>query len=309
MQISVSQIVKEALEIPCKGFVRLVEEAKHLLEMENGKIGNFTILGRLVKIKPSGEALVVGDLHGDLESLIQILQESKFLQKMSQNADSVMIFLGDYGDRGEYPAEVYYTVLKLKLLCPKQIVLMRGNHEGPKDLMPSPHDLPMQFQARFGKEHTKAYSKIRELFEHLYNVVIVRERYLMVHGGLPQGANTTEDLAYAHLSHPKKVFLEDMLWSDPDEAVEEVYASPRGAGKNFGINVTTEALKKFGVKILIRGHEPCEEGFIINHNGKILTLFSRKGSPYFNAHGAYLNVKLSEKFDNAEQLVPFIHQF
>ena len=309
MQISVSQIVKEALEIRGEGLIKLVEEAKHLLKMENGKVGNFNIVGRLVKIKPSGEALVVGDLHGDLESLIQILQESNFLQKMSQSADSVMIFLGDYGDRGEYPAEVYYTVLKLKTLYPKQVVLMRGNHEGPKDLMPSPHDLPMQFQARFGEEHTKAYSKIRELFEHLYNVVFVREHYLMVHGGLPQQANTIEDLAYAHLSHPKKAFLEDMLWSDPDEAVEEVYASPRGAGKIFGINITTEALKKFGFNILIRGHEPCEEGFKINHNGKVLTLFSRKGPPYFNAHGAYLNVKLSEKFDNAEQLIPFIHQF
>lgn len=309
MQISVSQIVKEALEIPCEGFIKLGEEAKHLLETENGKVGNFNIIGRLVEIKPSGEALVVGDLHGGLESLIQILQESKFLQKMTRNANSVMIFLGDYGDRGEYSAEVYYTVLKLKLLYPKQIVLMRGNHEGPKDLMPSPHDLPMQFQARFGKEHTKAYAKIRELFEHLYNAVIVRERYLMVHGGLPQQANTIEDLAYAHLSHPKKAFLEDMLWSDPGETVEQVYASPRGAGKIFGRNITTEAMKKFGVKILIRGHEPCEEGFKINHDGKVLTLFSVKGAPYFNAHHAYLNVKLSEKFDNAEQLIRFIRRF
>lgn len=309
MQISVSQIVKEALEIPGEGFIRLVEEANHLLEMENGKVGNFNVVGRLAKIKSSGESLVVGDLHGDLESLIQILQESNFLQKMGQNADSVMIFLGDYGDRGEYSAEVYYTVLKLKLLYPTQIVLMRGNHEGPKDLMPSPHDLPMQFQARFGEEYTKAYGKIRELFEHLYNVILVKERYLMVHGGLPQRANTIEDLAYAHLSYPKRTFLEDMLWSDPGEGAEEVYASPRGAGKIFGINITTEALKKFGVKILIRGHEPCEEGFKIDHDGKVLTLFSRKGPPYFNAHGAYLNVRLSEKLDNAEQLVPFIHKF
>jgi protein phosphatase len=62
-------------------------------------------------------------------------------------------------------------------------------------------------------------------------------------------------------------------------------------------------------KILIRGHEPCEEGFKINHGGKVLTLFSRKGAPYFNEHGAYLDVPLSEKFENAEKLVPWICKF
>lgn len=309
MRIDFSQIVKEALEIDCEGFTRLVEKVRRMLEIEDGKIGNFNISGRLVKIKPSGEALVVGDLHGDLESLIQILQESDFLQKIRRNADSVIVFLGDYGDRGEYSAEIYYVVLKLKLLFQKQIVLMRGNHEGPEDLIPDPYDLPTQFQTRFGEEWAEAHARVRGLFEHLYNALLVEQRYLLVHGGLPQRARTIEDLAYAHLSHPKKPFLEEMLWSDPNEDVEEAYASPRGAGKLFGRNLTIEALKRFNVKILIRGHEPCEEGFKINHDGKVLTLFSRKGPPYFNRHGAYLNVNLSEKFDNAEQLVPYIHKF
>ncbi len=309
MQISLSRIVKEALEISYKDFVETVEEASHLLEKENGKVGKFTVIGRLVKIEPSGEALVVGDLHGDLESLIHILRESSFLQTMSQNADSVMIFLGDYGDRGEYSAEIYYTLLRLKLLYPKQIILMRGNHEGPKDLLPSPHDLPMQFQARFGKDHNKAYAQIRELFQHLYSIVIVRERYLLVHGGVSQLPNTIENLAYAHLSHPKKSFLEDMLWSDPDEAVEEVYASPRGAGRIFGRSTTGAALKNFGLRIMIRGHEPCEDGFKTNHEGKVLTLFSRKGPPYFNAHGAYLLVDLSEKHEDAYSMMPCIVKF
>jgi protein phosphatase len=103
--------------------------------------------------------------------------------------------------------------------------------------------------------------------------------------------------------------LEEMLWSDPYEMDEEISASPRGAGRLFGEKVTIEALRRFNVKILIRGHEPCEEGFKINHRGKVLTLFSRKGSPYFNSHGAYLNVELSEKFESAEQLMPYIHKF
>jgi len=63
------------------------------------------------------------------------------------------------------------------------------------------------------------------------------------------------------------------------------------------------------VKILIRGHEPCSEGFKIDHDGKILTLFSRKGPPYFNRYGAYLDVNLFKKFQKATQLVPYVHKF
>ena len=309
MQTDLSQIVKEALEAQLGEFTRLVEEATHLLCMENGKVGNLNISGRFINLKPQGEALIVGDLHGDLESLFQILKESGFLQKMKQNTDAVLIFLGDYGDRGEYSKEVYYTVLKLKLFFPEQVVLMRGNHEGPDDLMASPHDLPLEFQMKFGEKWKSAYSKTRELSAYLYNAVLVKERYLMIHGGLPSQARTIEDLAYANTLHPKQSFLEDMLWSDPNEITKGTCTSPRGAGKLFSENITNHMLKRFDAKILIRGHEPCEEGFKINHKGKVLTLFSRKGSPYFNAHGAYLDLELSEKFENAEQLIPYIHKF
>jgi protein phosphatase len=309
VQANLSEIVKEALEIQCDGFVKMAEDATRLLCKENGKVGNLNITGRLVNIEPQGEALIIGDLHGDLESLIQILKESNFLQKMNQNHDSLIIFLGDYGDRGEYSKETYYTVLKLKLLFPEQVVLMRGNHEGPEDLLASPHDLPVEFQIKFGEKWTNAYSKIRELFACLYNALLVEERYLMIHGGLPLKAKTIEDLAYAHSTHPKQNFLEEMLWSDPNEMVKEFCESPRGAGKLFGEKITEQMLKIFNAKIFIRGHEPCMQGFKINHKGKILTLFSRKGPPYFNAYGAYLKIDLSEKFENAEQLIPYIHKF
>ena len=228
---------------------------------------------------------------------------------MDQSDDAFVIFLGDYGDRGPYSAEVYYTVLKLKLLFPEQVVLMRGNHEGPDDLMADPHDLPSQFQTKFGQKWTETYTRIRKLFSCMYNAVLVEERYLMIHGGLPQKVEKIEDLAYANIAHPKTNLFEDMLWSDPNEMIKETCASPRGAGKLFGENITRKILERFDVKILIRSHEPCPDGFKTDHNGKILTLFSRKGPPYFNAYGAYLDVKLSEKPENARQLVRYIHKF
>lgn len=309
MQTSLAQIVKEAMEAPVQDFSKLVEKATLQLRKEKGKTGNLQVLGRLIKIKPLGETVVIGDLHGDLESLVQILQDSKILQRMKESQSVFLIFLGDYGDRGEFSAEIYYTVLTFKLQYPTQVILMRGNHEGPKDLLAFPHDLPTQFQTRFGAEWAGAYDKIFALFDHLYNAILVEERFFIVHGGLPQEARTLEDFAYAHEKCPKRRFLEDMLWSDPADSLQGVYPSPRGAGNLFGKDITTDILKSLGVKVLIRGHESCNDGFKINHDGEILTLFSRKGAPYFNEYGAYLDVRLSEKFLSAEQLLPHVHKF
>lgn len=308
MSANLSQIVKKAFEADSKDFMRIIREATELLKNEDGALGDLEIIGRLVKMKPEGELLAASDLHGDLESLVDIMKASDFLRKMNENKRAFLVFLGDYGDRGPFSAEVYYTVGKLKLLFPRQVVLMRGNHEGPEDLKPDPYDLPTQFSRRFGSEWESVHSEVREMFNHLYSAVAIERQCLIIHGGIPQKADSLEDLAYAHQTHPSQRLLEDMIWSDPDDNIKGTMASPRGAGKLFGEDVTSNLLRKLDLKVLIRGHESCEQGFKINHSGKVLTLFSRKGPPYFNAHGAYLQLSLSDRFENANQLVPSIHQ-
>jgi len=309
LKADLSQIVKEAMEAPLDGFNKTVEDTTRLLQDENAKVGNLEIIGRFVRMEPSGEVVIIGDLHGDLESLVHILQESNVLQKMEKSDSVHLVFLGDYEDRGAFSSEVIYTVLKLKLHFPSQVILMRGNHEGPKDILAYPHDLPSQLEYRFGKDWTATYDRISELFRYLYTSVLIRSRILMVHGGPSLQVQTVEDLAYAHASHPKTSILEDILWSDPSDSIRGVYPSPRGAGKLFGKDVTARFLKIFQVKILVRGHESCNDGFKIDHDDRILTLFSRKGPPYANVHGAYLDLVLSEEFQDATHMIPYVHEF
>lgn len=309
MDFDLSHVIRESMEVSIANYEDIVEDATRLLAGEKGTVGDFQIVGRLVEMKPLGTAVVVGDLHGDLESLVHMLQESKIIQRMEKSKSVHLIFLGDYGDRGNLSAEVIFTVLKLKLHFPVQIVLMRGNHESPKDLMAYPHDLPEQLQNKFGKDWTKAYDGLFRMFQHLYTSVLVEDRYLIIHGGLSEQMRTIDDLAYADRNHPRTEVLQDMLWSDPSETMEGVYPSPRGAGKLFGDDVTVKVLAAFKVHVLIRGHESCDEGFRIDHDGKVLTLFSRKGPPYFNSQAAYLDLDLSEKIQDAKQLIPYIHRF
>jgi len=302
-------LVDSAMKVNVSEFLRLVEDSIQLLAKERGNVGNLRIDGRLISLTSMGEAVIVGDLHGDLESLVHVLGSSRFMEKARGNGDSMLVFLGDYGDRGIYSPEVYYIVLKLKELFPEKVVLMRGNHEGPKDILAYPHDLPDQMRSKFGEEGLNVYAKLRELFDHLYNAVLVDRRYILLHGGVPSKASTIEDVAYAHEKHPQESHLEEILWSDPEEGISGTYPSPRGAGRLFGEDVTEKFLKILDVNILIRGHEPCREGFKINHGGKILTLFSRRGAPYYNDHGAYLRLDLSKPIENVMQLERFVRTF
>jgi len=295
------QLVDEALKVHLPEFMQLTDNIVESLSKEKGHVGSLHITGRLVEAQTTGEATVVGDIHGDLETLAQILRDSRFIEKMYGEKQPLLIFLGDYGDRGIYSPEVYYVVLKLKETYPKNVVLMRGNHEGPEDILASPHDLPAHLHRKFGEEWSKAYEKLRQLFDQLYNAVLVNEQFIMLHGGVPSQAKSIEDLAYAHKKHPNEPHLEEILWSDPEEDVIGTYPSPRGAGKLFGKDVTAKFLKMLNVKVLIRGHEPSEAGYKINHEGKILTLFSRKGEPYFNTQAAYLQLDLTAKVENAYQ--------
>jgi len=306
---SLSTLADNASKVSAKEFIQLLEISTHLLESETGHIGSLQIVGRLVKMPPKGEVIMVGDIHGDLNSLIYILENSGFLESRFEGRDISIIFLGDYGDRGSYSPEVYYVILKLKEQFPENVILMRGNHEGPDDLLASPHDLPSQLQKKFGESGREAYTKARELFNYLYNAVLVSERYILLHGGVPSQAFTIDDLANAHKTHPKETHLEEILWSDPSDEIKGTYSSPRGAGKLFGEDITEKFLKTLNVKVLIRGHEPTENGFKINHHNKVLTLFSRKGAPYYNNYGAYLQIDVSRKIENATQLIPYVRRF
>jgi hypothetical protein len=306
---SPSNLAKLAEESSIEEFLQLVENGIQLLATEDGRVGNLRMTGRLIEAPPVGEAIIVGDLHGDLESLTHILEDSNFLGKARSGRDVLLVFLGDYGDRGSHSPEVYYVVLKLKALFPERVVLMGGNHEGPYDLLASPHDLPIQMNRKFGENGSEAYLKLRELFNHLYTGVLIEERYVFLHGGVPSQATNVNDIAYAHEKHPRERHLEEILWNDPWKGIKGTIASPRGAGRLFGEDVTNKLLAMLNVKALIRGHESCPDGYKSMHGGRVLTLFSRKGPPYNNTFGAYLRLDISRKMEKPKQLLQGIHKF
>jgi len=288
--MDLNELLERANKSKANEILELIDDVFQVLENERKEDG-------LYCLPDKGNVIIIGDIHGDMQSLSFILKDAKFYK----NRNDYLIFLGDYGDRGIYSPEVYFIILSLKKEFPDRVILLRGNHEFPPELPVYPHDLPARLIERYGNDGKKIYEKLRDMFDYFYNGAIVKEKYIMLHGGIPTEIKSLNDISYAHKTHPSNSYLEEILWNDPVDGINSFYPSPRGAGRVWGKNVTERGLKIIGVKTLIRSHEPCE-GIEVRHDGKILTVFSRKGLPYHNTCAAYLKIDLSEKAKDAYEL-------
>ena len=67
--------------------------------------------------------------------------------------------------------------------------------------------------------------------------------------------------------------MNELLWSDPWKK-SGWKPSRRGAGINFGEDISQKFLNENNLKLLIRSHQVKMEGYEIQHGGKVITLFS-----------------------------------
>lgn len=257
--------------------------------------------GGTIVLPPQGKAIIVGDIHGDINSLYKLLTETRFIERAEEGEDLKLIFLGDYGDRGQYSPEVFYVVFYLKQTKPERVFLLRGNHEGLPLIPFSPHDVPSQLHLKYNEHWNEIYNNILKLFSNLPHSLIIENKYLLLHGGAPSEIVSLSDLSLADQLFPLTTHFEEIIWNDPKEDIKGVQPSLRGLGKFFGEDVTSKVLEITNTKTLIRSHESCE-GVNVNHSGKVLTLFSRNGTPYLNNKRGYLELNLSLEPKDAFEL-------
>ena len=65
------------------------------------------------------------------------------------------------------------------------------------------------------------------------------------------------------------------MWSDP-RPIQGRQLSARGAGVEFGQDITHEFLRTNHAALIIRSHECVREGFELLHSGRLITLFSAR---------------------------------
>jgi len=220
---------------------------------------NISIQGRggnLVERSRDLPLLVLGDLHGETDSLDLILDRFREVEK-------VILFLGDYVDRGKDSLGLLSVLFELQARNPEGVILLRGNHEDWR--MNLRYGFARELQQKGGED---LYPFLLKWYESLPLVARIGE-VLALHGGIPFPIpENLEELR--NIQFPEEGAMH-ILWSDPED---DIYC-PRGAGtRSFNDRELEEFLELVGCELMLRGHQYCpEEGYKINF-GKCITLFS-----------------------------------
>jgi protein phosphatase len=297
--------VYEIVKSPGK-FKELIIEVEKILT-NNTRLYKYRPPG-FVEIQSFETLYVIGDLHGDFETLIEFLGREKIFDNIN-NKDLLIVFLGDYIDRGAQQAEVLTSVLLLKKLFSDKILLLRGNHEAAPLIIPYPHDFPDKLFELYGERGREIYRLVFKMFQKIPYSARVPGKLLLLHAGPPSSVlyeKSFEEAFCIGLPVVDDMVLEEILWNDPyDDPNTPIAPSFRGAGVLFNEQVTDRALKLSGVKYIVRGHEPAE-GYKIDHHGKVLTLFDSRIPSYGVSVAAYLRIEWDDTLEDITRNIELI---
>lgn len=209
---------------------------------------------------------VCGDTHGQFYDVLNIFQMNGWPHKTNP-----YLFNGDFVDRGSFSFEVIFTFLIWKLHDPSSIYLTRGNHETKN--MNRIYGFEGEIKAKYDD---KIFQLFLEVFEWLPLAAVIGGKVFVTHGGLPVEPNVTLDdirKIKRGMEPPENGLMSDLLWSDPQPFPGKA-PSKRGVGYSFGPDITAAFLKDNNLDLLVRSHEVKEEGYLIEHDGKTITVFS-----------------------------------
>ncbi|CAL5342886.1 unnamed protein product [Camellia sinensis] len=216
---------------------------------------------------PDGKHFTVcGDVHGQFYDLLNIFELNGL-----PSEDNPYLFNGDFVDRGSFSVEVILTLFAFKCMSPSAIYLSRGNHES------------KSMNKIYGFEG-EVRSKLNETFVELFAEVfcclplahVINEKVFVVHGGLfsVDGVKLSNIKAIDRFCEPPEEGLMcELLWSDPQPQPGRG-PSKRGVGLSFGADVTKRFLQENNLDLVVRSHEVKDEGYEIEHDGKLITVFS-----------------------------------
>lgn len=210
-------------------------------------------------LKINGPTVVVGDIHGNLESLVRCI--SFFKSKYNQDPCTRILFLGDYVDRGRNSVECLETILEMKLHYPYNVFLLRGNHE---DTLVSSAWFSKLISTPNAPMYTKIVSNISRIFSSLSIAAIVNDGTFdtfCVHGGIneklckhgPSKVDSIKKGAYyiANITrnlNSKNRFIYSLLWD------------------RFEVDFFEKDIRNFfehnrGVKRIVKGHDLQTRGY------------------------------------------------
>ncbi|KAF0757311.1 hypothetical protein AaE_004306, partial [Aphanomyces astaci] len=209
---------------------------------------------------------VCGDTHGQFYDVCNI-----FALNGLPSETNPYLFNGDFVDRGSFSLEVVLTLFVMKLAFPGHVHLLRGNHESKN--MNKIYGFEGEVKHKYDDVVMNLFS---EVFNWLPLAACIESKVLVVHGGLFHQDNVTlADIEKIDRNRepPESGLMSDLMWSDP-QPFPGRGPSKRGIGLSFGPDVTKSFLAHNNLELLVRSHEVKDEGYLVEHDEKCITVFS-----------------------------------
>jgi len=157
-------------------------------------------------MKVSRRTFVIGDIHGALKALIQVLERAEVTE------NDVLIFLGDYVDGWSQSPEVINYLIQLK--DTHNCIFIRGNHDDLCYRWLKYEEYDDRWLQHGGSSTVKAYQKVgfnfRDMhihfFENLQNYHIDQNNRLFIHAGF------TSQKGVKHEYFEKLFYWDRSLW-------------------------------------------------------------------------------------------------
>ena len=209
---------------------------------------------------------ICGDIHGQFYDLLRIFEI------LNYPPNTNYLFLGDYVDRGKQSLETILLLLILKIKYPKNIYLLRGNHEC--EVVNRQYGF---FDECKRRTSIKIFKKFIDLFNVLPITALIENRILCMHGGLAYGLKKVEELKIIRrpTDIPDEGILCDLVWSDPSEELPDCWGSnERGVSYTFSKDVVRDFCEKNDLDLICRAHQVVEEGYEFFSDMRLVTIFS-----------------------------------
>ncbi|MCL4150884.1 UNVERIFIED_CONTAM: hypothetical protein GTU68_054577, partial [Idotea baltica] len=124
-------------------------------------------------VRISSPVTVLGDIHGQFEDLLSLM---RFFGSPPKRR---FVFLGDFVDRGDKSLECLALLFCLRVLFPRDVHLLRGNHEA------------VGINESFGfkeecvkRSSPKAFAALTKVYDYLPVAGVVDDVILCLHGGI-----------------------------------------------------------------------------------------------------------------------------
>jgi serine/threonine-protein phosphatase 2A catalytic subunit len=247
------QYVLNTSELSCNDCITLSESVQEVLQAEPNCLSLQSPL------------TLVGDIHGQFNDLKELISN------VGSSPEARYLFLGDFVDRGEHSVRTLCLAWLMKLRSRERVFLLRGNHECRS--ITQCYGFYDECIMLFG--NTLAWSAFMRAFDCLPLTAVIDSGIFCTHAGLSPNLNTIDDIneldRFREIPHDGPMC--DLVWSDPWEH-EGWSFSYRGAGYQFGQDVSEKFNHENGFKFIARAHHVVMEGYEWHHDGNVVTVFS-----------------------------------